>query len=122
MKIFIGVAVGFILWTILWLGSEPVIFLIAPEWNHEGDLSRVVTEYLIVKLALSSLFSFLAGYISAVISRDVMRGPTILGILLLIVGLAVQISIWESVPTWFHSLFLGLLLPLTLIGGRVHRT
>jgi ABC-type microcin C transport system permease subunit YejE len=121
MKIFIGIATGFLLWTILWLGSEPVIFTMVPEWNHESDPTRVVDAYLVVKLLLSVLFSLISGYVSAVIAKDAMRAPTGLGVLLFLVGLFVQIGVWDSVPVWFHSIFLGLLLPVTIIGGRLRK-
>jgi hypothetical protein len=121
MKVFIGIATGFLLWTILWLGSEPVIFTIVPEWNHENDPARVADVYLIAKLLLSVLFSLISGYVSAVIANDAMRAPTVLGVVLLLVGLFIQISVWDSVPVWFHSIFLGLLLPVTIIGGRLRK-
>jgi hypothetical protein len=121
MRVFIGITTGFLLWTILWLGSEPVIVTMVPEWNHGNDPARVVDGYLIAKLILSVMFSLLSGYLSAVISKDAIWAPTILGVVLFLVGLFVQISVWASVPVWFHSIFLGLLLPVTILGGRLRK-
>jgi len=122
MKIFIGVAVGFITWSILWLGSEQIVFAMIPEWNHEGDLSKVTENYLVSKLVLSALFSLISGYLSAVIAKESLRAPAILGVILLFVGVGVQIANWDSLPVWFHSIFLGLLLPITFVGGRIKRS
>lgn len=122
MRIFIGISIGFIAWTILWLGSEPIIFSVVPEWNHGNDLSKVTENYLATKVVLSSGFSILAGYLCSVIGRENIRGPVSLGVVLLAVGLFVQLSVWDSVPVWFHSIFLGLLLPFTIIGGRIRKS
>lgn len=121
-KTFIGIAIGFIAWTVLWLGSEPVIFSVVPEWNHEEDLSRVTEGYLTTKIILSVLFSLSSGYLTSVISKDSLRAPIFLGILLLGVGIVIQSSVWNLIPIWFHAIFLGLLLPVTIIGGRIRRT
>lgn len=122
MKIFIGISIGFVAWTVLWLGSEPIIFSVVPEWNHGDDLSKVAENYLATKLVLSAMFSISAGYLCSVIGRENMRGPILLGFLLLAVGVFVQLEVWNSIPAWFHAIFLGLLLPLTIIGGRIRGT
>lgn len=121
MRTFIGIATGFIAWSILWLGSEPVIFSVVPEWNHEGDPLKVTENYLVTKLVLSAFFSLSSGYLTSVISNDKFRAPLFLGIVLLGVGIYFQTMVWDSVPVWFHSIFLGLLLPVTVIGGSIRK-
>ena len=44
------------------------------------------------------------------------------GIILLLVGIAVQIHLWKVYPIWFHLIFWALLIPMTILGGRMKQT
>ena len=46
----------------------------------------------------------------------------ILGILLLIVGVLVQAMVWNLLPIWYHLIFLILLIPATIAGGKLVKT
>jgi TRAP-type C4-dicarboxylate transport system permease small subunit len=43
----------------------------------------------------------------------------ILGILLLAFGILVQVVAWNYMPIWYHLIFLALLIPMTMIGGKL---
>lgn len=46
-------------------------------------------------------------------------GRLILGVLLLVVGIAVQASYWDALPAWWHLTFLLAILPFALLGARL---
>lgn len=119
-KVIAGFVVGFIVWTVLWLGSDALIVSF-PTLAPSGDLQIIPTNYLLLKLASSVIFSIIAGLIAAWISGETMKAPLILGFMLLIVGLMVQISAWKPIPVWYHLLFLVLLLPMAVLGGKLRR-
>jgi hypothetical protein len=64
----------------------------------------------------------MAGFIAAVVAGENRRSPLILGIILLIVGIAVQVHLWNVFPIWFHLIFWLMLIPLTILGGRMKQT
>lgn len=121
-KIIIGVLVGFIVWTILWLGSDAIIRAIAPDVAPDEDLSNISSTYLIIKLVSSVFFSIISGYIAAMTANENVKSSLHLGILLLLVGIFFQAMAWNQIPLWYHLLFLILLIPMTILGGKLRQS
>jgi predicted acyltransferase len=130
LRIVFGVIAGFFAWLLAWVGSEKILSAIWPESfganqrAFEAALTNggpftADTTLLLIQLVLGSLVSVLAGYLAARIARDNKRAPLILGILLLALGLLKAILSWPYVPVWHHVLFPALLLPMTVIGGKL---
>jgi hypothetical protein len=42
-----------------------------------------------------------------------------LAAVLLLVGIFVEIQYWNVMPVWYHLIFLAVLVPATLWGGRI---
>jgi hypothetical protein len=119
MRTLLAVLAGYALWTALWLGGG---FLFRRLWSGAypedfpaSPMTAVVP--LVATLALSVLCSLVGGRLA----RDVGRGSSavwILAVALLATGVAVQASVWEAMPLWYHLPFLALLVPATRLGGR----
>ncbi len=72
---------------------------------------------LLALLVLSVIASVASGYLTTVIAQDPSITPgLILGVILLIVGILVQRSAWNLMPLWYHLVFLGLLIPGSVLG------
>ncbi len=112
---------GFILWTVLWLGSNSVISLSFPDsFNPDGSTDSV--GILVLLLILSVVFSVLAGYVAARLApRHATKHAWILGGVLFAVGLFVQIQFWDVMPLWYHLGFLALLIPAARYGANLVR-
>jgi hypothetical protein len=121
-KIIVGVVAGFIVWTVLWLGSHAIIVGVAPALAPAEDLSNIPPAYLVIKLVLSFIFSIASGYVAATLARENSRAPLFLGILLLLVGIMFQAAAWNQIPLWYHIPFLLLLLPMAVLGGKIRKT
>ena len=112
-----SVVTGFALWTLLWLAGNAGLAAGLPD-AFRADGSIESSGLLLVVLALSALFSIVAGYVTAAIARTArMKHAAALGLLLLAVGVFVQIQYWNVMPLWFHLPFLTLLIPAALGGG-----
>lgn len=122
LKQVIGVVVGFFVWSTLWVGSEFVVTAVAPGLAPGEDLSNISTNYLVLKLILSVAFSLISGYLTATSAADNTKSPFVLGIVLLLVGVGVQAGVWTLLPLWYHLSFLALLLPASVIGGRLRKS
>lgn len=114
-----AIIAGFVAWTVLWLAGNALLFqnLSKTVEAHEPITNNAA---LAGVLALSIACSLIAGLIAAAISRS---NPPVLitAILLLLVGIAVQSTVWNLMPLWYHLCFLILLIPATLLGGRISR-
>jgi hypothetical protein len=119
MKQILGVIIGFILWSVLWLSLNQLLLVL-------GIMSPAVTEPLtnatplLVLLVGSVLISLISGYVAARIAGLAWALPAVaLGVLLLATGVFVQLKLWYLIPLWYHLAFLLLLIPMTLLGARL---
>jgi len=133
LRIILGVVAGFIAWSILWVGSDQILISFSPSWygNHQYGLEAAMqnrtaftpdTAILLMHLGRAAIISVMAGFIAAVVAGENRKTPIALGVLLLIFGAAVQAYAWSYIPIWYHIIFLGLLIPLTILGGKMKQT
>ena len=130
VRIILGVIAGFFAWLVVWVGIEKILSAIFPEWYGAPQLAfqnaieyggqfTAETRLLVSHIVIASLVAMLSGFLAALVSRENKRAPLILGILLLAVGLLKVVMSWPYVPMWYHVIFTMILLPLTILGGRL---
>jgi hypothetical protein len=130
-RIILGVVAGFIAWSILWVGSDAGFSLISSDWGKtSAEFQEAVankTPYtlssmvLIALLVKSFIVSIISGFITALIARENTKSTFVLGILLLLFGIFVQATHWNYMPLWYHIPFLILLIPMTILGGKLRK-
>ena len=130
LRIVLGVIAGFFSWAILWFGGEKVLSAIWPEWfgahqvafqaaiEHGGQFTADST-VLLIHIVLGSIVSVMSGFLAALIAGENKRAPLILGFVLLAFGFLKVVMSWPYVPLWYHVVFTAILLPMTIIGGRL---
>lgn len=129
----LGVFTGFISWTIAWFGGETILSAIWPEsiGAHQRAFQAAIenggpftadTTLLLVHIVLGSLVSVMAGFLAALVARENKRAPLFLGFLLLAFGVLKAVMSWPYVPIWHHGIFTAMLLPFTIVGGRLRST
>ena len=134
VRIILGVIVGFIVWSIVWVGSEALLTTsISPDWlgKYALDAERALVNkepfapdqtIAAINLLRSMVTSLIAGYLAALVSGEYKKTTLALGIILIAVGCAVEYFTWQVAPAWYHIIFVLLLLPVTILGGRLRRT
>ena len=132
VRIILGVVVGFIVWSIVWVGGQATMVSLSPDWigayiasaeRSLADGSQFTPDASIaaINLIRSFLTSLIAGYMAALVAGEYKRSTMALGIILLIVGVAVEFVSWKLAPAWYHIIFVLALIPLTILGGRIRR-
>ena len=130
VRIILGVIVGFLVWSILWVGSDQVLINLFSSWygtHQRGFETAMLNEtpftpnntILVMHLVRSVIISIMAGFLAAFVANENKKAPLALGILLLLFGLMVQVMAWSYLPIWYHAISLLLLVPVTMIGGRL---
>jgi hypothetical protein len=132
VRIILGVVVGFIVWSILWVGSDFLLMAISPDWwgknlksmedalnNKQPFMSD--STILIFSLIRSIICSIISGYIAALIAKENNKSTLFLGILLVAFGIYMQSIFWNIAPLWYHIPFLVLLIPMTILGGKLKK-
>jgi len=116
----LAVILGFALWRVLWVAGGLVFQRAWPDAYPE-PLTEPMTAVapLAASLALSVVCSCVSGWLTALVARRRSAPVWILALLLLAVGVAVQSSVWNLLPLWYHASFLALLVPACLLGRRL---
>ena len=121
MRAVLGVIVGYLLWTALWLGGNAAFLGAAGEVVSAGERFAAVGP-LVGAIALSVMCSIAAGLAAASIAKERARVAVfVMAALLLGTGVAVQIGVWTFMPIWYHLTFLALIVPASVMGGRMIR-
>ena len=129
-RIVLGVIAGFFAWAIVWVGSEKILSAIWPEGfgAHQrafeaalanGGQFTADTTLLLTHIVLASIISVLSGFLAALIAGENIRAPLVLGFVLVAFGLLKMVMSWPYVPIWYHVIFTALLIPMTIIGGKL---
>ena len=133
VRIVLGVIAGFFAWAIVWVGSEKILSAIWPEGfgahqlafeaavDHGGQFTADTT-FLLIHIVLGSIVSVISGYLAALIAGENKSAPLILGFLLMAFGLLKAVLSWAYVPIWYHVIFTAILLPMTIMGGKLKST
>ena len=121
LRAMVGVIVGYVIWTVLWLGGNAVLFSAATERVEAGEPFAEMGP-LIEVILLSIVCSLAAGVSAAAIARERAR-PVVLvmAALLLVTGVVVQINVWALLPLWYHLTFLTLIVPVCVFAGRLNQ-
>ena len=113
-----SVVAGVVLWGVLWNGGNAGLG--ASGLITVGEPIGAVP-VLLGLIVYSAGLSVLAGYVSAVIKGmpDAMTAVKILAATNLLIGIVVEVMYWSLMPAWYHIVFLALVVPMTLQGGRM---
>jgi len=135
VRIILGVIVGFIVWSIVWVGGEALLASLSPDWlgKHSLDAQKALAAgtplesandagIAAINLIRSFVTSLIGGYMAALVAGEYKRSTMALGIILLIVGVMVEFMFWNLAPAWYHIIFVLALIPMTILGGRMRRS
>ena len=119
MRSIFAVVLGYVLWTLVWLGAWAVAATVSPDsFAEDGTSANALL--LAAFVALGALLSVIGGIVTAWTAQAVARGAVrALAILLLASGLFFQLQSWDAMPVWFHLPFLASLYPCTVLGGKL---
>lgn len=131
-RIILAAIVGFIVWSVLWVGSDAVFMAISPSYKEymEGFAKALDTKQpfetssviLFLTLIKSFICSIISGLITAIIAKENSKSTLILGVLLLAFGIFIQSIYWNYIPLWYHLSFLILLIPMSILGGKLKKS
>lgn len=131
-RMILGAIVGFFAWNTIWLGSEKGLSAISPKWFgvHQVAFEAAVTKggdfkpdktILLMNIVRAGFVSVMAGFLAAAIAGENRRAPRILAGLLVALCLLMAAMSYQIVPLWYYLGFLAVLVPTTILGGRLRK-
>lgn len=132
IRIILAVIAGFLAWSILWVGSEQVLSAVFADWfgAHQIAFEKATfnkepftadTTILVFNVFRGIVVSIVSGYLAALIAAENKKSTLTLGILLLAFGLFIVSMTWSIIPLWYHVVFSAMLIPMTILGGKLKR-
>ncbi|HEX4934833.1 MAG TPA: hypothetical protein VFV33_16700 [Gemmatimonadaceae bacterium] len=118
-RMILAVLAGAAVWAALWIGGTLGAAALVPSALPTGQpVTNGAT--LAALIVYSVVLSVLAGWLTATVaSRNPMPAVWALAILQLALGIGIEVSAWNMTPVWYHLVFLALLVPATVYGGRL---
>ena len=115
----LAVVAGAVVWAALWVGGTQAAAAALPTVLAQGQ--PVTDSAALLGLILYSVaLSMLAGYVTAAAaSSRPMPAVWGLAVLQLALGIGFEVSAWSLTPLWYHVVFLLLIVPATVSGGRL---
>ena len=86
---------------------------------EDGGPFTANSTMLVIHIVLGSIASVISGALASLIAGENSKAPLITGCLLLALGIAKAAMSWPYVPIWYHVIFTAMLLPMTIVGGRL---
>ena len=87
----------------------------------KGEPFALDSAILVLSLIRGVGFSVISGFLAASIAKENMITAALLAVVLLIVGVIMHFLAWNYLPLWYHLLFLTMLIPMTLLGGKLKK-
>ncbi len=130
LRVILGVVTGFIAWIVVWVGIEKILSALFPAayGAHQlafemaiknGGAFTADTTLLLSHIIIVTVVAALSGFLAAKVAKGNQRAPLVLSFVLLAIGVMKALMSWQLVPLWYHIAFTALLLPMTIIGGRL---
>lgn len=113
-----AVVAGVVLWGLLWNALN--MGLMSAGLVTAGE-PITGTGLLLGLIVYSAVLSVAAGWVAAAIKGDpgAMAAVKALAATNLLIGIATEAMYWSLMPVWYHVVFLALVVPMTLYGGRL---
>jgi uncharacterized membrane protein (DUF485 family) len=131
LRVILGAIAGFVVWSILWVGSDAVFMAVSSSYKEylEGFNNALMNKQpfeinstiLFLTLIKSFICSVISGLVASIIAKENIKSTIILGVLLLAFGIFIQSIYWNYLPLWYHLSFLFLLIPMTILGGKLKK-
>ena len=115
----LGIVAGWVAWGVLAQSFMAVLYGLFPQ-HFDSNGGSQHAGILVLMLALSVVYSLTAGAVTALIaSENTMKYVWGLAIVNMATGILVQSMAWSIAPPWYHLIFLVLLIPMAVAGGRL---
>ena len=119
LRSIMAVAIAIAVWGVLWVLTGMGLSAAMPASFDESGVTTAPA-LLALMIVISSLLSVFAGWLCATMAtHSQMKHVWVLALIQLGIGILVQTGVWDQMPLWYHVIFLAVVVPMHLVGGRI---
>jgi hypothetical protein len=115
----VAAVAGFAVWFIIATVLDRALRVAWPRYGEVLPALSFSLGMLVARLVEGAVSTIAAGVVVAWIARRGVAAAVATGLLLLLLFVPTHAMLWNRFPVWYHIVFLGSLLPLTLLGARL---
>lgn len=119
VRALLAVVTGLVTWFALGTLGNFAIRALVPDYAMVEKAMNFTLPMLWARLALGAACTVAAGAACTVVARQWALPAYVLALVVVLLFIPVHIGLWTRFPVWYHLLFLGSLVPLTLLGARL---
>ena len=120
LRLTLGIVLAPVFWGVIQFPGSLLVSSMYPD-VAAGSVPPPLA-YLLIALALSAAYAVFSGFCAALTAGTNDNRLSIgAGLVLLVVGIGVQVAFWDTLPVWYHLVFLALIMPLTYLGTRIYK-
>ncbi|MGH9641069.1 MAG: hypothetical protein ACRD3Q_01460 [Terriglobales bacterium] len=113
-----ALVVALVVWMVVATVIHRMMCVVWPAYAVATPLLNFTLPMKVARLSLGALCTLIAGAAARRLS-SLRWLPFALGCALLVLFLPEHYKLWSRFPAWYHLTFLGSLIPLALLGGRL---
>ena len=119
LRVVLAIVAGFAVWfAVVTLGNLAIRWVL-PGYTEVEKAMDFSLGMLSARLVLGAVASLAAGAVCAAIGRSTRAATYLFALLLLALFVPIHLSLWAKFPMWYHIVFLGSLVPLVVLGGKL---
>jgi hypothetical protein len=115
----LGVVAGLAAWVTIVMVAGTIMRGAWAEYARVAEAMTFTLPMMFARLAIGALATLTTGWVAVVIARRSMLASLMPGVLLLVVFIPQHVMLWDRFPVWYHLTFLGSIIPLVYLGGKV---
>jgi hypothetical protein len=116
-----AIVAGLMVWAITGSALILALRITWPAYEAAHMAKSFTFAMQVARLTAGVAASLAAGAVAMRIAKTDDKAIWLLGLILLLLNLPIHLRdpVWSQYPGWYHLIFLGYLVPLVLLGGRL---
>ena len=119
LRVTLAVAAGVCVWFAAATLGNLGLRALLPGYSDVEKAMTFTLAMLVARVVLGAVCSLAAGAACAAVSRPSKASGYLLAALLLALFIPVHVGLWNKFPVWYHAVFLGSLVPLSILGATL---
>ena len=115
----LGVVAGLLVWLAIVAVAGVVMRGAWADYAAVADAMTFTLPMMVARLSIGALATVAAGWVAGLIARGAAIARLAPGVILLLLFIPQHYLLWDKFPIWYHLTFLGSLVPLTWLGGKL---
>jgi len=114
-----AIIAGLVAWVVIATILDRAMRFCWPAYSAAVPVMLFTLPMMFARLTEGAITTIAAGFVNRLIARIPLWPAAAQGLVIFLLFLPVHYNLWHKFPVWYHLIFLGYLVPLTVLGALV---